>query len=552
VVTRSWSSVNDQPLSNLYHGRLGLSSASRFRDSNQPDAAPRRRSRSCSRNRFHSANRPGRRDRGPGYDASGRTGKRRVHLSPAGPRGDRLSHLRPARRSNHLSTPTRETANSKATSCSTAAPTTSTSNPVTAPTTSAPRSVPFYSVIGTVGFRCGIPGTCSPARIHLPSPEKLSRSTGPTTIWCGRERLPPAICRIRCGDSTESACGRSGWHRQDLQQRFRADGHAGILFSLCHLSRSERQRQTGLLIPSFGNSSTKGLIVGDSIYWVPNRSTDVTMGAEYFSKRGWFERGELRVRPSDTSYLYFNYQGMVDRGIGSPPQNQGGEDALFRAERPFGTFRGVANVDYLSSFVFRIAFTDVYSQAVDSEVRSQIFLSNTTNGFHFNALAERYQNFDICSPTTEPAVCPFTSPRRSWSGFCTRPAFSSPARSGNWATRPCTGRSRAPPKACSVAKFPQDRSCRWVFGPPIWWAGSISRRRSRCLCNGRDGHSVPLLFARHVLHRGVQCHIRQCDRQSCRRHSESQIAGSFGRVASALLVARLRSSLAGTQMEARD
>ena len=64
----------------------------------------------------------------------------------------------------------------------------------------------------------------------------------------------------------------------------------------------------------------------------------------------------------------------------------------------FGTFRGVANVDYLSSFVFRIAFTDVYTQAIDSEVRSQIFLSNTTNGFHFNALAERYQNFEVCIP----------------------------------------------------------------------------------------------------------------------------------------------------------
>ena len=58
----------------------------------------------------------------------------------------------------------------------------------------------------------------------------------------------------------------------------------------------------------------------------------------------------------------------------------------------------MANVDYLSSFVFRIAFTDVYAQAIDSEVRSQIFLSNTTNGFHFNALAERYQNFEVCVP----------------------------------------------------------------------------------------------------------------------------------------------------------
>jgi LPS-assembly protein len=98
---------------------------------------------------------------------------------------------------------------------------------------------------------------------------------------------------------------------------------------------------------------------------------------------------------------------MVDRGIGTPPQNQGGEDARFLAERSFGDFRGVANVDYLSSFVFRIAFTDVYTQAIDSEVRSQIFLSNTTNGFHFNGLAERYQNFEVCIPpsTPEPGTC---------------------------------------------------------------------------------------------------------------------------------------------------
>jgi len=55
-------------------------------------------------------------------------------------------------------------------------------------------------------------------------------------------------------------------------------------------------------------------------------------------------------------------------------------------------------VDYLSSFVFRIAFTEVYSQAVNSEVKSQIFLSNTTKGFHYNLLTERYQNYEVCNP----------------------------------------------------------------------------------------------------------------------------------------------------------
>ena len=181
---------------------------------------------------------------------------------------------------------------------------------------------------------------------------------------------------------------------------FRLMGMPVFYFPFVTHPVQKEQRQTGLLIPSFGNSSTKGKIAGESVYWVFNRSMDATLGAEYFSKRGWFERGEFRARPSDSSYVYFNYQGMVDRGIGTPPQNQGGEDAHFIAERPFGNFRGVANVDYLSSFVFRIAFTDVYTQAIDSEVRSQIFLSNTTNGFHFNALAERYQNFEICPPGT--------------------------------------------------------------------------------------------------------------------------------------------------------
>ena len=169
----------------------------------------------------------------------------------------------------------------------------------------------------------------------------------------------------------------------------------------------QKKRQSGLLIPTFGTSSTKGYIAGESVYWAINRSMDALMGADYYSKRGWFERGEFRARPSDSSYVFFNYVGMVDRGIGSPPQNQGGEDARFMAERALGTFRGVANVDYLSSFVFRLAFTDVYTQAIDSEVRSQIFLSNTTNGFHVNALAERYQNFEVCVPPAvpEPGSC---------------------------------------------------------------------------------------------------------------------------------------------------
>ena len=77
-------------------------------------------------------------------------------------------------------------------------------------------------------------------------------------------------------------------------------------------------RSTGFLVPTIGRSSTKGNIVGDSFYWAINRSMDALVGAEYFSLRGWSQRGEFRMRPSDTSYVDLNYFGVMDRGIGTP------------------------------------------------------------------------------------------------------------------------------------------------------------------------------------------------------------------------------------------
>jgi LPS-assembly protein len=260
----------------------------------------------------------------------------------------------------------------------------------------------FYSVIGTVGLR-------------LRKSQYVLTTTNPF-LFTGKivEKQGPDHYLVRQGTVTTCELPHPKWQfnagrisvdvdstAKIYHSDFRLLGVPVFYFPYVTHPVQKQQRQSGLLIPSVGNSSTKGYIAGDSLYWVFNRSTDATIGAEYYSRRGWAERGEFRARPSDNSYAFFSYSGMVDRGIGTPPQNQGGEDARFMAERPLGTFRGVANVDYLSSFVYRIAFTDVYTQAIDSEVRSQIFLSNTTNGFHFNVLAERYQNFEVCNPQTQ-------------------------------------------------------------------------------------------------------------------------------------------------------
>jgi len=153
-------------------------------------------------------------------------------------------------------------------------------------------------------------------------------------------------------------------------------------------------RQSGFLLPVVGTSSTKGNILGDSFYWAINRSMDATVGAEYFSSRGWSLHEIFRARPSETSFINFNYFGVLDRGIGTSRVSQGGEDIKLSAETilPYD-FRAVASLNYLSSFVFRLAFTENFSQAINSEVKSVAFLSKTYQGFSINAFASRYQNF---------------------------------------------------------------------------------------------------------------------------------------------------------------
>ncbi len=205
---------------------------------------------------------------------------------------------------------------------------------------------------------------------------------------------------------------------------FRLMGMPVFYFPFVTLPVQKQERQSGFLIPSFGTSSTKGYIAGESVYWVFNRSMDATLGAEYYSKRAGFNGvySEL-AQATPLTCISITKEYRIAASVIRHKTRAARTHVLWPSvfsER----WRGVANVDYLSSFVFRIAFTDVYTQAIDSEVRSQNFLSNTTNGFHFNALAERYQNFEICDPFTQPhAPLQPRSRKPNWSGFCTRPSF---------------------------------------------------------------------------------------------------------------------------------
>jgi LPS-assembly protein len=166
----------------------------------------------------------------------------------------------------------------------------------------------------------------------------------------------------------------------------------------------QRIRQTGFLLPDIGNSSTKGYVFGDSFYWAPNTWADANLGAQYLSKRGSSQHAEIRMRPSENTSFLYTYYGVIDRGLHDANgilQSQGGHTQQLRIQSllPRG-WRFVADVNQLSSLTFRLAFADAYGDAINSEVRSALFLTNNFRGFSLNFAALNDKNFLTINPET--------------------------------------------------------------------------------------------------------------------------------------------------------
>jgi len=165
-----------------------------------------------------------------------------------------------------------------------------------------------------------------------------------------------------------------------------------------------RVRQSGFLIPDIGNSNRKGFILGDAFYWAPKSWFDTTLGAQYLSKRGSAERAEIRARPSENTTFTYNYYGVIDRGL--PDSNgilqpQGGHQQRLEIQSLLpNNWRFVTDFNQLSSLTFRLAFADAYGDAINSEVRSSIFLTNNFKGFSLNFAALNDKNFLTINPET--------------------------------------------------------------------------------------------------------------------------------------------------------
>ncbi|HUX44322.1 MAG TPA: LPS assembly protein LptD [Terracidiphilus sp.] len=173
---------------------------------------------------------------------------------------------------------------------------------------------------------------------------------------------------------------------------------------------SANGRESGFLIPIISNSSIKGLILGEQVYLVLNRSMDMVIGAEYYAKRGFAPNGDFRFKGAGLNFLNVRWNALFDRGFQALPPatgrvNQGGVDVVALGREDLSPNTHIAgNVEYLSRYVYKLVFNENYNQAITSEVQSTLALTSNHNGYIPSAYVGRLQTFASSAPGDEARI----------------------------------------------------------------------------------------------------------------------------------------------------
>ncbi len=287
----------------------------------------------------------------------------------------------------------------------------------------------FYNVSGSQGVR-----TMGHTVVY---------STPTPLLFSGRVLLQTGEGSFKIIDGSITNCRlpRPDWriiaHAISLDNKDASTSNAffeflGIpIFYLPYLHHPANQtgRESGLLTPVISNgSSIRGYTLGEQFYWVINRSMDMVIGSEYYSKRGWAPNGDFRYKGPGLDHLIARWNALLDRGVeeeigntlggssaasgaraaalpatpsaklagpvGYELVNQGGVDVNILGRKDLSPNTRIAgSMEYLSSYVYRLVFDDNYSQAISSEVSSDVVFTHNHNGRIPQVWLDRFQSF---------------------------------------------------------------------------------------------------------------------------------------------------------------
>jgi LPS-assembly protein len=300
----------------------------------------------------------------------------------------------------------------------------------------------FYDVSGAVGLGLGIgnkvqrtgKGTAAAKSPGALPADNQRYTNGNPFLFTGKTvvKTGPRQYQIYGGTFTSCQLPRPDWLLSGSE--FTVDGdkaHAtNSIFRLMSIPLlwlpyvthpvNANDRQTGILIPEIGfNSASKGDTVGEQIYWAINRSTDLTVGSIYYSARGYEQTASFHYQGLAQDFARARYSGLQDRGYypggGKVYVNQSGTDVTFSGRHDLADYteavgdstatatmqaRVVADVEYLSSFPYREAFSTNFNQAVSSDVVSTVYATRESSGAALSLEGDRYQGEKRVANTT--------------------------------------------------------------------------------------------------------------------------------------------------------
>lgn len=136
---------------------------------------------------------------------------------------------------------------------------------------------------------------------------------------------------------------------------------------------------------------------GVGYYWAINRSYDAMYRGQLFTQRGFAHEVNFRGKPRVGTDLNFYLYGVNDRGRltdsgerikeGGFLINGSGRSVLGRG------WTGAANINYLSSFLFRQAFTQSFNEAIFSAVNSDGHVTKSWDTYTASIEFTRHQFF---------------------------------------------------------------------------------------------------------------------------------------------------------------
>jgi hypothetical protein len=156
---------------------------------------------------------------------------------------------------------------------------------------------------------------------------------------------------------------------------------------------NKNDRSTGFLLPIYGTSTLRGQQISNAFFWAINRSADLTLLHDWFSKTGMQYGSEYRYISDATSNGNFRFSRLQERQTDTSPERNSFEVRANAVQHLAGGLTARANVDYFSDVAVQQQYQqDIYS----ATLRTRTYGGNLAGSWgrdSFSATVDRSEVF---------------------------------------------------------------------------------------------------------------------------------------------------------------